>query len=101
VASQVIGLPEIAGYVRNRKEMEELTSVPIGPPWDRTKLLGCHATTELTSRSQEHEFMLALKRYSFAGLGKRQGKCVRVCWDENRCVRGRGQVSKLQACGGR
>jgi hypothetical protein len=69
----------------NRKEMEELTSVLIGSPWDGMKLLGCHATTEQTNRRQEQEFMMALKRGGFAGLGN-DGKNVRVCWAGNRCV---------------
>jgi hypothetical protein len=59
--------------------MEEWASVPIGLPWHRMKLLGSHMTTERTSRGPKQEFMMALKRGSFAGLGKRLGKSVRVC----------------------
>jgi hypothetical protein len=96
VASQVIGWLEILYYIGNRKEIEEWTSVPIGSPWDRMKPLCCHAPTEQTNRRQEQEFMMALKRGCFAGLGK----SVRVCWAGNRCVRERGQVSELEECGG-
>jgi hypothetical protein len=43
---------------------------------------------------------MALKRGGFAGLGKRLGKSVWVCWAGNPHVREGGQVSELQACGG-
>jgi hypothetical protein len=41
------------------------------------KPLGSHTITERTNRRQEQEFMTALKRGGFAGLGERQGKSVR------------------------
>jgi hypothetical protein len=80
VVSQVIGWLENSDHVGSRREMEEWSSVPIGLLWDRMKLLGSHKTTEQTNRRQEQEFRMALKKGSFAGLGKRQGKSVRVCW---------------------
>jgi hypothetical protein len=48
--------------------MEEWESVPVGSPWDGMKPLGSHKTTERTNRRPEQEFMMALKRSSFAGI---------------------------------
>jgi hypothetical protein len=89
MASQVIGWLEILDYVGKRREMEECNSLSTGLLWERMKLLGSHMTTVRTNRRQEHEFRMALKKSSFAGLGKRQGKSVRVCW----CV-GQGPMCK-------
>jgi hypothetical protein len=62
LASRVVGWPEISDYIGSRKEMEELTSGPIGSLWDRMKPLGSHRTTERTNRRKEQESMIALKR---------------------------------------
>jgi hypothetical protein len=45
-----------------------------------------HTTTEQTSRRQEHDVRMALKRGSFAGVGKSRGKVVREWWEGNRQV---------------
>jgi hypothetical protein len=58
--------------------------------WDRKKPLVSHTTTERTNRRKEQEFRMALKRGAFAGLGRRLGEDVRVCWAGNRRVRDRG-----------
>jgi hypothetical protein len=52
------------------------------------KPLGSHTATKQTNRRQEHEFLMALNRGSFAGLGKRQGgkKCKGVEGREGRGV---------------
>jgi hypothetical protein len=100
VASRVIGWPETSDYIGSRREIKEWISVSIGSPLDRMKLLGSHTTTERTSRKQEQEFRMAQKRGGLAGLGKRQGKSVRLCWAGNRSVMERGQVSESQVCGG-
>jgi hypothetical protein len=60
--------------------MEEWTSVPIGSPWGRKKPLDSHTATERTNRRQVEEFRMALKSGGFSGLGKRQGKGVKVLW---------------------
>jgi hypothetical protein len=46
VASQVIGWPKISDYIRNRREMEEWTLVPIGSLGNRMKPLGSLMTTK-------------------------------------------------------
>jgi hypothetical protein len=71
--------------------MEECTSVHVGQ----------NETTERTGRRQEQEFRMALKGCGLAGLGRRQGNSVGVCWAGNQCVKERrGQVSESQACCG-
>jgi hypothetical protein len=65
--------------------MEEWASVPTGSQWDRMKPLGSHMTSERTNRRPEWEFMTALKRGSFAGLGIRQEKCKDVLDREPTC----------------
>jgi hypothetical protein len=95
IASQIISWLEILDYIGSMREMEESTSFPIGLPWDRMKPLGSHMTTERTNRRQG--VYKALKGGVSAGLGKRQGENVRVCWAGNKHVRERGQVSESQA----
>jgi hypothetical protein len=63
------------------------------------KPLGSHTTTERSNRKQRRSVLTAMKRGRFAGLGKRQGISVRLCWAGNRSVWERGQVSESQACG--
>jgi hypothetical protein len=76
--------------------MEDWTPVPIGSPVVQNGTVGCHTTTKRTNRRQEQEFRMALKRVSFSGLGKRQGKmCKDVLGREPLC-----QMSESQVCGG-
>jgi hypothetical protein len=51
-------------------DVGEWTSFPVGSLWDRMKPLGSLMTTERTNRRQEQEFMSALRRGDFTGLGK-------------------------------
>jgi hypothetical protein len=48
-------------YIGSRREMEEWTSDSLGSPWNTTKLLGSHVTTEQINRRQEQEFMMTMK----------------------------------------
>jgi hypothetical protein len=62
------------------------------------KLLDSHTTTKHTRRRHKDA---VLKRGTFAGLRKRQGRSLRVCWAGNRFVKESGQVSESQASDGR
>jgi hypothetical protein len=69
-------------YSAGRK-CKEWTSVAIGSPVGQNE-----TTTERTNRRQGHEFMMALKRAGFAGVGKRQEeKHNRVLGREPTCKR--------------
>jgi hypothetical protein len=60
--SRVDVWPEISDYIGSKRGLDEWISVPIGSPWDGMKQLGSHTTTERTSKTQEQEFMMVLKR---------------------------------------
>jgi hypothetical protein len=77
--------------------VEEGTSVPTGSPFDRTKPLGSHTTTERTNGRQEQKCMISLKRSDLLVYEKDKETGVRVCLAGNRRLRDRGQASEQQA----
>jgi hypothetical protein len=66
--------------------MEECTAVPISSPAEENETVRLSQDHRETNRRQTQKFMVALIGSGFAGLGRRQGKSVRVCWAGNRHI---------------
>jgi hypothetical protein len=77
--------------------MEEWNLVPVGSPTGQNETASTHwlpTTNKRTSRRQEQDIRMALKRGGLAGLQKKTGKAVTVQWAGNGRVRKRSLVSE-------